>query len=135
MYRIKQKYIKHTQNDKTEPKEHHYTATLHYTSPNYTSQHLSTLHYRLIWFNTFTFPTALFHLTPSYINYARFLGSQRNCQLLKQHRAPWSCSVSSNVEFCNLGPVLEWSFRYSVQYCNSERVSSHAASTAVSKGR
>jgi hypothetical protein len=45
-------------------------AILHHTSPNYTSQHLSTLHflsftlhYPLIWLNPFTFPTALFHLT------------------------------------------------------------------------
>ena len=59
-------------------------ATLHHTSPNYTSLHLSTLHsltftlhsltftlhsltftlhYPLIWLNPFTFPIALFHLT------------------------------------------------------------------------
>ena len=45
-------------------------ATLHHTSPNYTSLHLSTLHYLsftlhypLIWLNPSTFPTALFHLT------------------------------------------------------------------------
>jgi hypothetical protein len=45
-------------------------ATLHHTSPNYTSLHLSTfhflsftLHYPLIWLNSFTFPTVLFHLT------------------------------------------------------------------------
>jgi hypothetical protein len=45
-------------------------ATFHTTSPNYTSLHLSTLHflsftlhYPLIWFNPFTFPTVLFHLT------------------------------------------------------------------------
>jgi hypothetical protein len=44
-------------------------ATLHHTSPNYTSLHLQTLHflsfslhYPLIWLNTFTFPTVLFHL-------------------------------------------------------------------------
>jgi hypothetical protein len=45
-------------------------VTLHHTSPNYTSLHLSTLHflsftlhYPLIWLNPFTFPTFLFHLT------------------------------------------------------------------------
>ena len=45
-------------------------ATLHHTSPNYTSVHLSTLHflsftlhYLLILLNPITFPTALFHLT------------------------------------------------------------------------
>jgi len=45
-------------------------ATLHHTSPNYTSLHLSTLyflsftlHYSPIYLNPFTFPTALFHLT------------------------------------------------------------------------
>jgi hypothetical protein len=45
-------------------------ATLHHTSPNYNSQHLSTLHFLtftlhcpLIWLNPFTFPTVLFHLT------------------------------------------------------------------------
>jgi len=45
-------------------------ATLHHTSPNYTSLHLSTLHsltftlhYPLIWLNPSTYPTALFHLT------------------------------------------------------------------------
>jgi hypothetical protein len=44
-------------------------ATLHHTSPNYTSLHLSTLHFLsftlhcpLIWLNPFTFPTVLFHL-------------------------------------------------------------------------
>jgi len=44
-------------------------ATLHHTSPNYTSLHLSTLHflpftlhYPLIWLNPFTFPI-LFPLT------------------------------------------------------------------------
>jgi hypothetical protein len=45
-------------------------GTLHHTSFSYTSLQLSTLHflsftlhYPLIWLNTFTFPTALFHLT------------------------------------------------------------------------
>ena len=44
--------------------------TLNHTIPNYTSLHLSTLHflsftlhYPLIWLNPLTFPTALFHLT------------------------------------------------------------------------
>jgi len=43
---------------------------LRHTSPNYTSLHLSTLHflsftlhYPLTWLNPITFPTALFHLT------------------------------------------------------------------------
>jgi hypothetical protein len=35
----------HTQNDKKEPKEHHYTATLRYTSPHFTQLHFATLHY------------------------------------------------------------------------------------------
>jgi len=45
-------------------------ATLHHTSPNYTSLHLLTLHflsftlhYPLIWLNPFTFPNILLHLT------------------------------------------------------------------------
>jgi len=45
-------------------------ATLHHTSPNYTSLQISTLHflsfalhYHLIWLNPFTFPTVLFHIT------------------------------------------------------------------------
>jgi len=45
-------------------------ATIHHTSPNYTSLHLSTLHffsftlhYLLIWLNPFTFPMVLFPLT------------------------------------------------------------------------
>ena len=45
-------------------------AILHHTSPNYTSLHLSklhflsfTLHYPLIWLNPITLPTAPFHLT------------------------------------------------------------------------
>ena len=45
-------------------------ATLNHTSPNYTSLHLSTLHflsftlhYSPIWFNPSTFPIVLFHLT------------------------------------------------------------------------
>ena len=45
-------------------------ATLHHTSPNYTSLHLSTLpflsftlHYSPIWLNPSTFPIGLFHLT------------------------------------------------------------------------
>jgi hypothetical protein len=45
-------------------------VTLHHTSTNYTSLHLSTLRflsftlqYPLIWLNPFTFPTVLFHLT------------------------------------------------------------------------
>ena len=53
-----------------EPKEYHYTATLHHTSPHFTQLHLSTLHsltftlhYPLLWLNSFTFPTALIHLT------------------------------------------------------------------------
>jgi hypothetical protein len=52
-------------------------ATLHHTSPNYTSLHLSTLHflsftlhYRLIWLNSFRFPTVLFHLTS--LNWAQY---------------------------------------------------------------
>ena len=54
-----------------------YFATLHHTSPNYTSLLLSTLHflsftlhflsftlhYPLLWLNPFTFLTVLFHLT------------------------------------------------------------------------
>jgi len=45
-------------------------ATLNHTSPNYTSLHLSTLHflsftihYPLIWLSPFTFPIILFPLT------------------------------------------------------------------------
>ena len=45
-------------------------ATLHHTSPKYTSLHLLklhflsfTLHHPLIWLNPSTFPTVLFHLT------------------------------------------------------------------------
>jgi len=45
-------------------------ATLYNTSPIYTSLHLPTphflsftLHYPLIWLNSSTFPTVLFHLT------------------------------------------------------------------------
>jgi hypothetical protein len=52
-------------------------ATLHHTSPNYTSLNLATLHllsftlhYPLIWLNPFTFPTVLFHL-PS-LNYTQY---------------------------------------------------------------
>ena len=55
-------------------------ATLHHTTPNYTSLHLSTLHflsftlhYPLIWLNPFTVPTALFHLTS--LNWTQY-GSQ-----------------------------------------------------------
>ena len=47
-----------------------HSATLHHTSPNYTSLHLSTLHflsftlhYPLIQLYAFTFPIVLFHLT------------------------------------------------------------------------
>ena len=46
-----------------------HSATLHHTSPNYTSLHLSTLHflsytlhYSSIWLNPSTFPIVLFHL-------------------------------------------------------------------------
>jgi len=49
---------------KKEPKERCYTATLHHTSPNHTSLHLSTLHflsftlhYLFIWLNLF-FPSS-----------------------------------------------------------------------------
>jgi hypothetical protein len=52
-------------------------ATLHHTSPNYTSLHLSTLHflsftlhYPLICLNSFIFPTVLFHLTS--LNYTQY---------------------------------------------------------------
>jgi hypothetical protein len=45
----------------------HYTETLLHTSPNYTTLHLSTLHflsftlhYPIIWFNPITFSTTLF---------------------------------------------------------------------------
>jgi hypothetical protein len=55
----------------------HYTATLNHTAPNYTSLHLSTLHflsftlhYCPIWLNPSTFPIALFHL-PS-LNYTQY---------------------------------------------------------------
>jgi len=50
----------------------HCNTSLHFTntSPNYTSLHLSTLHfltftlhYPLIWLNSVTFPSVLFHLT------------------------------------------------------------------------
>jgi Neuraminidase (sialidase) len=71
-YRIEQKYTKHTTIYKTiikVPKEHYYTATLRYTSRQYTSLHLSTLysvsfalHYPLIWLKPITFPIVLFHL-------------------------------------------------------------------------
>jgi hypothetical protein len=52
-------------------------ATLHHTSPNYTSPHLLTihflpftLHYTLIWLNPFTFPIVLFPLTS--LNYTQY---------------------------------------------------------------
>jgi len=52
-------------------------ATLHHTSPNYTSLHLSTLHflsftlhYLLIYLNPITFSTAPFHLTS--LNYTQY---------------------------------------------------------------
>jgi hypothetical protein len=38
------KTYNHIQNDKKEPKEHHYTATLRYTSPHFTQLHFTTLH-------------------------------------------------------------------------------------------
>ena len=73
---MKQKYTKHTpiyttikKNKKNITTLQHF-ATLHHTSPNYTSLHLSTLHFLsftlhvpLIWLNPLTFSTALFHLT------------------------------------------------------------------------
>jgi hypothetical protein len=64
------KTYNHVHNDKNGPKEHHYTATLRYTSPKYTSLNLATLHflafalhYPLIWLNPITFRIVLFHLT------------------------------------------------------------------------
>jgi hypothetical protein len=52
-------------------------ATLNHTSPNYTSLHLSTLHFLSftlhcspIWLNPSTFPIVLFHLpSPNYTQY------------------------------------------------------------------
>ena len=51
---------------KKKRREHHYTATLRYTSPQFIQLHLSilhsltiTIHYPLICLKTFTFPTAL----------------------------------------------------------------------------
>jgi hypothetical protein len=56
-------------------------AELHHISPNYTSLHLSTLHFLsftlhfpLIWLNPFAFPIDLFHLTSlNYIQYSSHL--------------------------------------------------------------
>jgi hypothetical protein len=54
-------------------------ATFHHTSPNYTSLHLSTLHflfftlhYPLIWLNPFTFPTSLFPPHPTKLDTVHF---------------------------------------------------------------
>ena len=78
------KYTKHTTIYKTikKPKEHHYTATLHYTSPNYTSHtyrhftpshlHFTTpsfglthLHFLSFCFTTLH-PTTLHYTSPNY---------------------------------------------------------------------
>jgi hypothetical protein len=66
-------HYNHTQNNKKDQKnvvKSQHFATLHHTSPNYISLHLSslhflsfTLHYHLIWLNPSTFPVVLFHLT------------------------------------------------------------------------
>jgi hypothetical protein len=45
-------------------------ATLHHTSPNYTSLHLSTLHFLSFTLNPSTFPAVLFHLTS--LNYTQY---------------------------------------------------------------
>jgi hypothetical protein len=74
---IMQKY-NHKQHDlKKYSKEQQHFATLHHTSPNYTSLQLSTLHflsftlhYPLIWLHPSTFPTALFH--PPSLNYTQY---------------------------------------------------------------
>ena len=69
-------------------------ATLHHTSPNYTSLHLSTLHflsfalhYPLIWLNAFTFPIVLFLLTP--LNQAQY--GYHIPKLISQNNEPLHC--------------------------------------------
>jgi len=68
-------------------------ATLHHTSLNYTSLHLSTLpflsftlHYPLIWLNPLTFPTTLFHLTS--LNYTQ---CSSHLQTYFQNNEPLHC--------------------------------------------
>ena len=51
---------------KKEPKEHHYTTKLRYTSPHFTQLHFTTLidnSLPLIWLKPITFTTDQFHLT------------------------------------------------------------------------
>ena len=68
-------------------------AKLHYASPNYTSLHLSTLHflsftlqYPLIWLNPFTFPIVLFHFTS--LNYTQY---SSHLQSYFQNNEPLPC--------------------------------------------
>src|SRR5215469_15883637 len=67
-------------------------ATLHHTSPNYTSLHLSTLHflsftlhYTLIWLNPFTFPTVLFHLIRKNFGKHEFHDYFENCVFTRDY--------------------------------------------------
>ena len=69
-------------------------ATLHHTSPKYTSLHLSTLHflsltlhYPLIWLNPFTFPIVLFPL-PS-LNQTQY--GHHIPKLISQNNEPLHC--------------------------------------------
>ena len=68
-------------------------ATLHHTSPNFTSLHLSTLHflsftlhYLLIWLNPLTFPTVQFRLTS--LNYTQY---SSHLQTNFQNNEPLHC--------------------------------------------
>jgi hypothetical protein len=77
---------------KTNTTLQHFT-TLHHTSPNYTSRHLSTLHFLsftlhfpLIWLNPLTLPIALFHLTS--LNYTQY---SSHLQTYFQHNEPLHC--------------------------------------------
>ena len=75
-------------------------ATLNHTTPNYTSLHLSTLHflsftvhYSPIWLNPSTFPIVLFHLTS--LNQTQYGSHIPHAMLICPHSAnrPTTCTL------------------------------------------
>jgi hypothetical protein len=80
-------------------------ATLHHTSPNYTSLHLSrlhfppfTLHYPLIWLKPFTFPISLFPPHTTKLDTVHF----SRLQTYFQNNEPLHCPTGNPRHFTSL---------------------------------
>jgi hypothetical protein len=95
-------------------------VTLHHTSPNYTSLHLSTLyflsftlHYSPIWLNPPTFPIVLFHLTRYGSHIPKLISKVMNPFTALKDLSPFHfTSLCFAIHICNSLPFTSLAFTF-----------------------